>query len=138
MGILKVCLGVSFINSFFRTKLGASCQITSFPPVLGIRQMDTNISVETDSRYLNKLIRYLYYFFYTWQHTLLCSVSLLHDIPFGAGFIFSQRLSKYFSVGLSLLLNKESYYCKTLLKQRRYIEQMGNYKSRPTQTCTGN
>lgn len=69
MGILKVCLGVSFINSFFCTKLGASCQITSFPPVLGIRQMDTNISVETDSRYLNKLIRYLYFFFFKLDST---------------------------------------------------------------------
>lgn len=58
-------------------------------------------------------------FFPTGQHMLLHSVPLLHDIPFGTGFIFSQRLSECFSVGPSLLLNRESYYCRNFAETKK-------------------
>lgn len=63
LGILRGCLGFSLINAFLCTELVTSCQIASSPPVLCMQQMRANISTGTDSGFLRRLIRYLYYFF---------------------------------------------------------------------------
>lgn len=119
LGILKVCLGFSFLNSFFSTKLVAGCQITHFPPILGIQQMKANVSVEIDSRFLSKLIRYLYYFFTVDSTGCFAPCHCCMTFHLAQGLFLARDYQKYFSVGLSLLLNKESYYCKNFAETKK-------------------
>lgn len=119
LGNLKAYLGFSFLNSFFSTKLVASCQITHFPPVLGIQQMKANVSVEIDSRFLSKLIRYLYYFFTVDSTGSFAPCHCCMTFHLAQGLFLARDYQKYFSVGLSLLLNKESYYCKNFAETKK-------------------
>lgn len=96
LGILKALLGVSFPNSSSFTKLVASCWITHLHQhwVLS-RWKEMVVSVETgvgcEGSWAGTSVVLC-----SWPHRLCLSLSLLHDIPVGTGFIFSQRLSKAF------------------------------------------
>lgn len=81
-------------------------------PVLGTQQMNADVAAEADSGVLSKLLRYLCYFL-TVDSTDRCApCHCCMTFRLAQGLFLARDYQKYFSVGLSLLLNKESYYCK--------------------------
>lgn len=112
--------GLRCLHSLFSIKSVASCQISTsqlpFPEAVGVQEMQAGVWEWAADFPAAEWV-------FVWlqpsgQHSLL-----LHDIPLGTVFIFSQRLSQVFFSRTVTAPEQESYYCKNFAETKKILDK---------------
>lgn len=111
--------GIQLLQFPFLYKIGSKLPNYHFPLVLSVQQMKASVCVRMNRRFLSELSGCFCDFSPVDSTGCFAPCYCCMTFPLAQCLFLARDYHKYFSAGLSLPLNRESYYCKNFAETKK-------------------